>query len=165
MVISLFVSLFMVALYVGATIFLRKTLPVSVSAMVYELPAGGWQWLWTVWIWLVALSLAPAAIEMAGLLAFALLACLMFVGVFPLFDKEHKTLHNILGVVIGILSQVIVYVQMPEWLILWSIFLLIQIDKQRNTSIRPKFYTGKGVFISEAICAVTLYGAIIGNMI
>ena len=46
----LLISISLVVLYVGTTIWIKKELPDSISAMVYDLPEGGWRWLWTVWL-------------------------------------------------------------------------------------------------------------------
>ncbi len=44
----LVISMVLVALYVGATIYHTKKMPESVSAMVYAFP---FKWLWTIWLW------------------------------------------------------------------------------------------------------------------
>lgn len=50
------ISILLVVLAVGATIWKNKALPDSISAMVYDLPQGAWQNLWSVWLALVSLT-------------------------------------------------------------------------------------------------------------
>lgn len=160
-------SILLVVLYVGIAIWRKRELPVSVSAMVYDLK-GGWRWLWSVWLWAVTICLAPAllsAMESSPLtvLGFATLVSLMFTGMFPLFDESHIRWHNALGILGGILSQVCVYIICPWFLLLWLVMIILIAGAFCAFSDNEggyRFIDGKGVFIAEAICWLTLTGAL-----
>lgn len=106
---SIILSFLLVASYVGAAIWKDKKLPESISAMVYILPKGGWQWLWTIWLVIIDILIFPEVIEILdhrrlGVLGFIPMVLLAFVAVFPLFDTEHRKYHYILGILAGICS-------------------------------------------------------------
>lgn len=142
------ISLLMAVLYVGAAIIIKKEIPESISSMVYVLPEGGWRWLWTIWIWfqgfLLISPLMDSLPEEWRWLGFLTIASLVFCGAMPLFIKEQNKWHNILGVSSGVLSQFCVLVINPWFLFIW--ILMISALWMKN----------KAVFISEAICSITL---------
>ena len=130
--------------------------------MVYTLPKGGAQWLWTIWLWAVGITtFIPLIGIMNGInlaiLPFAALVCIAFTGAWPLFQQETKRWHYVSAILCGILSQVCVAIINYWWLAVWIIgFLLIGIIFGiRN--IR-KILDTKGVFIAEVICYITLIG-------
>lgn len=171
MVTLLLLSLFLVTLYVGVTIWKLRSLPESISAMVYVLPEGGWQWLWTIWLWVVSLLTCIPAIEALspqGLEAFGFftLVCFGLVGAMPLFLKEQIRWHYVLAIVGGILSQVCVLLVCHYFLILWMLMLWVLIDsivpsldEQKDNT--PRWYDGKTVFLCEAVCYATTIGSIL----
>ena len=166
------ISILLVVLYVGAAIWKENEIPASVSAMVWILPKGNWRWLWTVWLWAVALTVTPPLIEVMPdyirSIGFLFGALLLFTGAFPLFDTEHVAYHNILGVVSGIISQICVVFVSPWWLLLWSLMFVLVVGSMaafNDKEEMPQMLTGKGVFISEAICWMTLNGAILTEYI
>lgn len=151
------ISMILVALYVGATIYHTKKMPESVSAMVYAFP---FKWLWTIWLWLVTFMIVPSLIETLGetvkFIGFLTIASLGFCGAMPLFDKENNLLHYIFGFSAGILSQVCVALISPWWLTLWFSYVLLTAGIWRWTE-------GKGVFFMECICYLSLVGALING--
>lgn len=164
----LLLSIIMVVSFVGATIIKTKAIPDSISSMVYVLPDGSARWLWTIWLWLVTVLLAPSLIDALSdkwqFIGFLMISCLLFTGAMPIFMKEHKKAHNVLGVTAGILSQVCVVIIDPWWLLLWGIPmpLLVGAFASFNDSPEtPDFCDGKGVFFAECICAASLYGALL----
>lgn len=161
----LILSVLLAALYLGAASIRLRTLPESVSALVYLLPHGGWQWLWTLWLWAVTFLLTPALIEAMpdAWRFFALLcvACLLFVGAVPLFDTDHHRLHNALGIASGILSQACVWFVSPWWLLLWLLMAAVGVDAWFVHPRLPRWYDHKGVLIAELICAATVYGSLL----
>jgi len=46
-------SVLLTVLFMGMVIMRERSVPVSISAMVYALPEGGWRWLWALWLWAV----------------------------------------------------------------------------------------------------------------
>lgn len=162
--ILLIISILLVVLFVGATIWIKKELPESISAMVYVLPKGGWRWLWSIWLWLVGvLTLAPAIEALdkqdCGFLPFLTMVSLVFVGAWPLFDTDHKKLHYTFGIIAAILSQVCVLALCPWWLLLWLVMAFLGIYAYFKPY--PQWLKGKGVFIAEGICYIGLVCAII----
>ena len=161
------ISLLMAVLYVGAAIIIKKKLPDSISSMVYILPEGGWRWLWTVWIWLTGLLLiAPlmnAMPENWKFIAFLTIGCLMFCGAMPIFIEDNHKWHNILGIAAGILSQVCVAFISPWWLSVWLLwpFLMGSTIIQPDGGDMREMFSGKGIFVAEAICFITLCGCLI----
>ena len=164
------ISVLLAALGMGAAIGMthwlerkswRESLPDSISAMVYLLPAtGGWRWLWSLWMILVDVFTFTPAIEILdrsglGFAAFLPMVMTAFVAVWPLFDTDHRKWHYIFAVLAGIISQVpCVCLVCPWWLLLWISLPLIAYFGRRE-----EWLDGKGVLISEAIC----YTAVIAS--
>lgn len=159
-------SILLVVLYVGATIWVKKEIPESISAMVYDLPEGGWRWLWTIWLLLVDVFTFAQVIEILdargmGYMGFIPMVMIGFVAVWPLFDTQHKRWHNILGIVAGIWSQVDVGLICGLWLWAWLIipaFLVYCYICERKHKDYSMF-EGTLVFISECVCYPTIIGA------
>lgn len=162
MVTLIIISLILVVLFVGATIYHTHSIPDSVSAMVYALPTSG-RYIWTMWIWAVSMLLVPSLMESLGsywqFLGFLWCASMAFCGALPLVKGEPNTIHNALGIAAGVLSQACVLVLCPWWLcvlLLLSWFVLT--DKVRDlTSI----WYGKTCFLAESVCYVSMVGAIL----
>jgi len=147
--------------YIAVVIIKDKKLPDSMSALVYAL-SNKWQWVWTLWLWAVSLlmciPLIDALPETWKFLGFLTLACLGFVGAMPIIYKEHKKAHDILGVSAGILSQVCVFILSPWWLLVWFLwpFLMGSTIVQQKGGDMRELFKGKGVFVAEVICMITL---------
>lgn len=158
-------SLLMAVAYIAAVIIKDKKLPDSISALVYALP-NKWQWIWTLWLWVVSLLMCIPLIDVLPetwkSLGFFTLVCLGFVGAMPIIYKEHKKAHDILGVLAGILSQVCVFIISPWWLLVWFFwpFLMGSTIVQPEGGDMRELFKGKGVFVAEVICMITLAGAI-----
>ena len=177
-------SILLVVLFVGAAIWrrwiftnasggfperLNTALPDSISALVYELPRG-WQWLWIVWMWVVSLLTCIPLIEVlpedVNVLGFATLVCLMLCGAMPISDKAvSRRAHNVFGILGGVLSQVCVAIISPCWLSAWFAFVAVYgydlLPSQDGRIYPSRWYDGKGVFLAEMICAVTVSGLLL----
>ena len=161
----LIVSILLVVSFVGIAIWRKRELPESISAMVFDMKQP---WLWSVWLWAVTITLAPSLIDSIPepwkVFGFFCLACLMFVGVVPLFDTEHRKWHYVLGFIAGVLSQACVWYICPWWLLLWlpmiglCVAALLGYNDSKDI---PSVINGKGVFIAECICYVSLVLAIL----
>lgn len=164
MTLLLIISILFVAAYLVVAIWRMKALPDSISALVYALPSK-WQWVWTLWLWAVSLLMCIPLIDVLPetwkFLGFLTLACLGFVGAMPIIYKEHKKAHDILGVLAGILSQVCVFIISPWWLLVWFLwpFLMGSTIVQPEGGDMRELFKGKGVFVAEVICMITLAGA------
>jgi hypothetical protein len=159
---SVMVSVLLAVSFMGIAVWRERKLPESISAMVYDLPEGGWRWLWSVWLWCVAVTLAPSLIESIPepwkAVGFLCLAALMFTGAFPLFDREHKDWHNVLGVLAGILSQACVWFICPWWLLLWLLLPLVAWLGRKEA-----WLDGKGVFLAECVSMLAMYGSLLSE--
>ena len=156
------ISIVLVALFVGATIYHTRSIPDSVSAMVYSLPHG-WRYLWTAWLWAVSMLLVPSLMESLGsywqFLGFLWCASMAFCGALPLIKGQANTIHNALGIAAGVLSQACVLVLCPWWLATWVILLVFVLsDKFRDLT---SMWYGKSCLVSESICYISLVGAIL----
>lgn len=170
MMTMLIISIVMAVAYVAAVIIRDKALPDSVSALVYALPKGRWRWLWSAWLAVVTLLMAPAltaamaATWWTSLLADATIICLAMTAALPLLPGYHNRLHNALGILAGVLTQVCVLFICPWCLLLWLLFVVALVivafpDKLWATRIIDKIH-GKGVFLLEVICAWALFAAL-----
>lgn len=146
----------------------KRQVPVSISAMVYLLPKGGWQWMWTLWLWAVAFTLAPPLIEAMPdgwrFIAALMLATLAFTAAMPLSGQENKERHYRFAIASGILSQFCVLVLNPWWLLPWlpmlALVMLVSAADNDEDGIQ-KVSNGKGVFIAEVTCVLSLYAALL----
>ena len=139
----------------------ERSLPESISALVYVFRH---KWFWTIWLWLVALLTLIPTIELLSrigmeFLGFGTMVCLMFCGSMPLFDKEHVKWHWITGIAGCILSQLCVYFLCPDWLSLWGVFAFLTGSKYVQPEGFGKPFLGKGVFLAESTCYLSLMGA------
>ena len=169
MVTMLTISILLVVLFVGTAIWNNKELPESVSAMVYDLPRSG-QWVWIVWMWAVALLMCIPLIDAlpdgARMLGFLTLACLVFCGAMPISDNTtNRRAHNAFGILGGVLSQVCVAIVSPWWLLAWLFFVVIYVydllPLQDRCVYSSHWYDGKGVFLKETICAITVFESLL----
>ena len=162
-------SILLMVLGVGAAIWKKRELPQSISAMVYLLPEGGSRWLWTLWLMVVGVMTFAPAIDILdpigyGYLGFAPMVTIGFVAVWPLFDVEHRTHHNVLGIMSGILSQVCVALIGPWWLLCWLLMAGVMAWCAMHGGrgrVRTLFSDGCGVLVSEMICWASVNAAYI----
>ena len=157
-------SVILVVLFISATIHHTRSIPDSVSAMVYALPKG-WQYLWTVWLWVVSMLLLPPLMEKLGsywqFLGFLWCASMVFCGAIPLVKGEQNTAHNVFGIAAGIVSQACVLVLCPWWYICWFIMLIFVMTNKFKDSISILY--DKSCFIAEVICYISLVGSLLSK--
>lgn len=157
-------SILLVVSFTGITIWIRKELPESISAMVYDLPDGGWRWLWSVWLAIVSvLTFAPVIgilddTRGLGVMGFVPMVLLGFVAVWPLFDKEHLKWHYILSYIAGIWSQVDVWLMCPWWLFVW-LALIVFVGYLLLCNMKQML--SKVVILMEMTCYIGIVGAIV----
>lgn len=160
-------SVLIAVTFVVIAIRIERGLPDSISAMVYYLPRP-LQWLWIVWMWAVSLltciPLMGVMPESWKSLAFIVLGCLMLCGAMPISDTNvSKTAHDVFGILGGVLSQVCVVFVSPLWLTAWLLWAFCM----GSTVIQPEggdmrsLFKGKGVFVAECVCFLTLAGALL----
>ena len=159
----LIASILLVVLFVGTAIWRKRELPESISALVYDLPEGGWRWLWTIWIWAVSLLTFIPVIDILdqrnmGYVGFFALASMMFVGAWPLYQPQTRKAHYIGGVTAGILTQICVLLIFPWWLIIWFGLACVDISS-RHAKEFPNWLSNKGILLAEGVCFIALIGA------
>ena len=152
-------SILMVVSFTGAAIWRLRALPDSISAMVYALPDGGWRWLWSAWLTIVSILTFAPVVEILdgrglGILGFLPMALLMFVAVWPIFDREHYKWHNILSTAAAVVSQVDVWLISPYWLLLW--LLMSSVVFMKGIYHTETYFNGKGVLFAECMCYIVL---------
>lgn len=173
MITLLIIAILLMVLYIGITIWKKKELPKSISHMVYDLPKGGWRWLWTIWLWSVVICVAPSLIEaLSGssfqFVGFLTIASLLFIGALPLFDTDHLKWHNTLAIAGGIGSQICTILIYPWWMLLWVIMIVLMGGAFRAFNDNKgcyRFIDGKGIFITEILCSTTAIAAIITHFL
>lgn len=171
MIKMLIFAIILLVLYVGIVIWKKKELPKSISHMVYDLPKGGWRWVWTIWLWTVVICVTPSLIEaLSGsvfqFVGFLAIASLLFVGAIPLFDADHIKWHNILAISGGILTQVCTIIICPWWMLVWLLFIALVVAVMvKGYSGILRYLEGKGVFISEILCSLSMIGSILTKII
>ena len=168
MVTMLIMSIIRAVSFVGIAVWRMGQLPKSISSIVW-LFDGNWKWCWTIWLWLVTVLLAPALVSamensVLQFVGFFTIACLMLVGAWPLFNAEKAKWHHRVAVVAGCLSQICVAIISPWWLLAWFPMVVLSIsamDAFNDSNGIPRILDGKGVFLAEVICMVSLYGALL----
>lgn len=164
MTIMLCISLVLAVSFVGIAMTRLKSLPESISALVYVFR---WKWLWTVWMWSVALLTCIPCIDiLSGIgmefLGFGMMACLCLCGAVPLFMKDNVVMHWVCGVSGCILSQICVYFIEAQWLGLWMACLfLIGAGYVQPQGWLGKATKGKWVFLAECTCYLSLMGSML----
>lgn len=165
MMTMMIISILLAVLYTGTAIWVRRSLPDSVSSIVYDLAALG-RWAWTLWIWSVTLLMCPSLFDTIGndhgVLAHCFATSMMFVGAMPLVKGDRNKAHNVLGITAGIFSQICVAVIDPDWLSGWMLFVFLI----GSVYVQPQGWLGKAmkgktVFVAEAVCWLTVTGSLI----
>lgn len=153
MMITTMISAGIASLYVVINSIITNKIPESISSLVYNLKSPQ-SYIWTIWMWLTSATIYPELInklnDSVKPIGFATLASLVFCGAMPLIKNEKNTLHNIFGVIAGILSQVCVAFIKPELLIVWIVMLILLVTSKHTLE---KY----GVFIAECLCAISTY--------
>ena len=142
--------------------------PESISAMVYDLPARQ-RWRWSAWLWAVLLTGAVPLIEAAAFLGWLTVAVLMTVAALPLVAGKSNTLHYVLGIVGGLLSQMCVLRVCCLWLLLWPLTVIalawIALSNSYAANRIASFLDTRAVLLIEVVAATALYGALVGVLL
>jgi len=154
-------SVFLVALFLSIYLVVRKELPDSISAVVYELPKGN-EWMWSTWLAAVSLCLFVPLVETCGWLGWLTEVCLFGAALTPLVNKDTTKWHYRLAIAAGVLSQVCVAWLCADWLSAWMAFLFLWL----SSYVQPdgwlgKEMKGKGVMIAEVVCYVSMIGSLL----
>lgn len=160
--ILIFLSLFIIASYVGVMIYKNKSIPSSISDTFYSLEHKGWFGFSMIG---TALLLTPSILsytsESYQFLAFLMCAGLIFVGVSPNFkDGLDRPIHIIATIMAAVCSQIWVILMQPYILltwIIWFVYMGIKMKKVWNGNLRDSFIKCKPLFWTELILFITVY--------
>lgn len=160
------ISIVLVVLYVGITIYHTKSIPESISAMVFDLKKP-WQWVWSAWLASVTVMISPALTAAMpdvwyGIAGHIFIVLLAMTAAMPLLPGYHNKAHYICGIAAGIMSQICVALICPWWLLVWCIFPAVVMLK--GVYYTSTYFDGKGVFLAEMVCAVTACGSLLARL-
>ena len=148
MVTMLTLSFLLVASFLGAAIWRAKSLPESISALVYDLPKKR-QWVWSAWLVMVSALLFVPLTDACGGLGWATEVCLMGTALTPLVKPDARKWHYVLAYTVGILSQVCVAVTCIDCLSVWMAFVFVML----SVYVQPDGKLAKAVEHKEAFVA------------
>jgi hypothetical protein len=114
--------------YIGYIVFKDKRIPFSISQTVNSLDSDN-KWLFTVIMFIVAMLIVPQLFVMMqpfdyDILAFMTALGLMGVGADPLDDDEKDVMHYVSAFIMGVASQMIVWIVFPWMMTLWIPYVL-----------------------------------------
>lgn len=146
-------------------------LPESLSKVGFTLGSSKRKWLWTLWLAATAECLSPCLFDAVTpdwyATAHVFVTALMLLSLLPHVSDGKSKAHYVLGFVAGIFSQVCVAVVCAWWFLVWSLLILLylcSIAHVNSAAILPKWIEGKGVFVFECLCAMSLYGSLITHI-
>ena len=141
---------------IGLVFAMRDKIPQSISSMVYLLDEDR-QWVWSLWLAVVAFLMMPSLLAASEWLGWLTVMCLLGTAVTPIIHEDTYKLHNILGILGGIFSQLCVLVTSPLWLLVWVAMGIFAIVAYNNDGLIGKYV----VLVAEILCAMSLYGALL----
>lgn len=114
--------------YIGYIIFKDKKIPFSISQTVNSLDSEN-RWLFTVIMFIVAMLIVPQLFVIMQLFNYEILAFmtalgLMGVGADPLDYDEKDVIHYVSAFIMGVASQMIVWLVFPWMMTLWIPYVL-----------------------------------------
>lgn len=134
-----------------------RTIPKSVSAMVYGYPRK-LQWLWSAWLiavgallWIPLMERLDDRLCALGFLAFAFL---VGAAVTPLTNRDTSDWHDLFGVASGSMYTACTAVINPYCLAAWALYV---------AALPYPCMRSRLVLVSEVCCAISLYGCLIIN--
>lgn len=124
--------------YIAAMVTKDMEIPESISSTVFKLKKK-LVWVFPVVMWVVGFLLMPPLMEKVSdstrVLAFFMVAGILFVGASPLVAKEKNTIHYVCAAVAGIASQLLVALNQPLFLMMWFPYIgytLLAKDGSKN---------------------------------
>ena len=146
--------------FIGHFCIVKKGAPESISSLVYGMKH---KWLWSVWIVAVGMLLFPRLMykmpEMWQFVGFLMILALIGTALTPLFVKEKRTAHYIIGSILGLLVLACVYIISPWWLL--ALMPVVPLTGMSISDDCPKWLDGKILFFAELACLIALYCALI----
>lgn len=149
MYISCLIGFIIIFLYCAIITIKDREIPNSISQMVYSL-SGKWKWTFSAVLVAVAFMIVPqlmtVTIEGYEFLSFFVVAGILGVAVDPLVEGEKNILHYVSATIMGISSQILVYIINPQLLLMWFpyvIYTLMTDDGRKN------MFLGEMVMLSD----------------
>jgi len=150
-----YLSLLLAVTGVFAACVYGRSVPRSVSAMVYSYPRK-LAWMWSAWLVAVAALLLPVMMERLEdrLCVFGFLTFAFTVGaaVTPLVNRDTSDWHDRFGLSAGLMSQAVVTILAADWLFAWLLFPVF---------LPFTYMRSRLVLVSELCCAISLYGCLL----
>ena len=114
--------------YIGYITWKDKKIPFSISQTVHSLDDKN-KWLFSVIMFFVGMLIAPQLFIMMQPFNYEILAFMTVLGLFgvgadPLDDDEKDIIHYVSAVLMGVASQMIVWLTIPWLMILWLPYVL-----------------------------------------
>lgn len=127
----------------------NKEIPNSISQIIYSL-SDNWKWTFTVVMFLVSFMIAPQLVEVMPngyeFLGILTAGGILGVGVDPLDKDRTNVIHYTSAIVMGIASQVAVYMIYPHILLFWIGYIVYTLFMEDGS---------KNMFIGELIMLLT----------
>ena len=151
MYISCLVGFLIIFLYCIIVIIHDREIPNSISQIVYSL-SEKWKWTFTIVMFIVGFMIVPQLIEVIQnplykFLGFFTVLGILGVGADPLVKGEHNIVHYLSAIIMGISSQIIVYMSIPQLLYLWIPYILYTLYESN---------ADKNMFLAEIVMLISL---------
>jgi hypothetical protein len=140
-----------ILLYCVFAIIYNKEIPNSISQIVYSL-SDKWKWTFTIVMFVVGFFILPRLIDVISdprytFLGFLTTLGILGVGADPLVKGESNIIHYVSAIIMGVSSQIIVYMNMPSLLWLWIPYIVYTLYENK---------ADKNMFIAEIIMLIAL---------
>lgn len=114
--------------YIGYVTWKDKKIPFSISQTVHSLE-DKYKWMFTILMFVVAMLISPQLFVLIQPFNYEILAFMTALGLFgvgadPLDNDEKDILHYISAVIMGIASQMIVFIISPWLMLLWIPYVI-----------------------------------------
>ncbi len=151
MYISCLIGFLIIFLYCIIVIIHDREIPNSISQIVYSL-SEKWKWTFTIVMFIVGFMIVPQLIEVIQnplykFLGFFTVLGILGVGADPLVKGEHNIVHYLSAIIMGISSQIIVYMNIPQLLYLWIPYILYTLYESN---------ADKNMFLAEIVMLISL---------
>lgn len=151
MYISCLVGFLIIFLYCIIVIIHDREIPNSISQIVYSL-SEKWKWTFTIVMFIVGFMIVPQLIEVIQnplykFLGFFTVLGILGVGADPLVKGERNIVHYLSAIIMGISSQIIVYMNIPQLLYLWIPYILYTLYENN---------ADKNMFLAEMVMLISL---------
>lgn len=126
--ISFILGYVILGLYIGYVIYKDRKIPQSISATVYSLEDKN-KWLFTTIMFITAILIAPQLFEILSSTNYTILSFLasfgiMCVGADQLVKEKKNIIHYLGAVIMGIATQLIVWLTIPSMFLLWISYVV-----------------------------------------